>query len=54
LISQAADAADSADSADELKDLLDAANVYLNRLGSWVDAMIPWNDLDSSLKLVES
>ncbi len=54
LISQAADSAESAASTAELKDLLDAANVYLNRLGSWVDAMIPWNDLDSSLKLVES
>ena len=52
LISQAADAAESAGSTEELKDILDASNVYLNRVGSWVDALIPWNDMDGSLKLV--
>ena len=52
LIRQAAEAAEAAGSTDELKEILDAANVYLNRLGSWVDAMIPWNDLDRRLTLV--
>ena len=52
LIRQAAEAAEGAASTDELKEILDAANVYLNRLGSWVDAMIPWNDLDRRLTLV--
>ena len=52
LIRQAAEAAEAAASTDELKEVLDAANVYLNRLGSWVDAMIPWNDLDRRLTLV--
>ncbi len=52
LITQAADAAEAAGSTEELKEILDAANVYLNRLGSWVDSMIPWNDMDSRLTLV--
>ena len=52
LIRRAADAAASAESTGELTDILDAANVYLNRLGSWVDAMIPWNEMDRRLSLV--
>jgi hypothetical protein len=52
LITRAADAAESAGSTDELKEILDAANIYLNRLGTWVDSMIPWNDMDSRLTLV--
>lgn len=52
LIRRAAEAAEAAGSTDELKEILDAANVYLNRLGSWIDAMIPWNDLDRRLTLV--
>jgi len=52
LITQAAGAAESAGSTDELKEILDASNIYLNRLGGWVDSMIPWNDMDKNLKLV--
>ena len=52
LVRQAAAAAEASGSTDELKEILDAANVYLNRLGSWIDAMIPWNDLDRRLTLV--
>lgn len=52
LLRRAAEAAEGTSSTDELTELLDAANVYLNRLGSWVDAMIPWNDMDDSLTLV--
>ena len=51
---QAANAAEVATSDKELVDILDAVNVYLNRLGGWVDAMIPWNDMDQSLKLLQT
>ncbi len=54
LIVQAANAAEVATSDKELVDILDAVNVYLNRLGGWVDAMIPWNDMDQSLKLLQT
>jgi hypothetical protein len=52
LITQAADAAEAAGSTEDLKEILDATNIYLNRLGGWVDSMIPWNDMDSRLTLV--
>ena len=54
LIRRAAEAAAGAESTEELTEILDAANVYLNRLGSWVDAMVPWNDMDGRLSLVGS
>ena len=54
LIRRAAADAGNAESAGELIEILDCANVYLNRLGSWVDAMIPWNEMDGKLRLVGS
>ena len=37
---------------EDLMTLLHCLNVYLNRLGSWIDAMIPGNDMDSNLNLL--
>jgi len=52
LIEEVSDNIKILESSDELITLLDSMNVYLNRLGSWVDAMIPWNNMDNSLKLL--
>jgi len=54
LIEEASSAITRLDSKEDLITLLDSLNVYLNRLGSWIDAMIPWNDMDSSLNLLRT
>jgi hypothetical protein len=54
LIEEASSAITRLDSKEDLITLLDSLNVYLNRLGSWIDAMIPWNDMDSSLNLLRA
>tara|TARA_Y100000590_G_scaffold284477_1_gene320160 strand:- start:38336 stop:39220 length:885 start_codon:yes stop_codon:yes gene_type:complete len=40
------------DSKEDLMTLLHCLNVYLNRLGSWIDSMIPWNKMDDNLNLL--
>jgi len=52
LIEECLSAVKQVDSKEDLITLLHCLNVYLNRLGSWIDAMIPWNDMDSNLNLL--
>ena len=54
LIEEASSAITRLDSKEDLITLLNYLNVYLNRVGSWIDAMIPWNDMDSSLNLLRT
>tara|TARA_Y100001936_G_C16008485_1_gene632183 strand:+ start:434 stop:1318 length:885 start_codon:yes stop_codon:yes gene_type:complete len=52
LIEESLSAINEIDYKEDLITLLHWLNVYLNRLGSWIDAMIPWNDMDDNLKLL--
>ena len=54
LIEEASSAITRLSSKEDLITLLNYLNVYLNRLGSWIDAMIPWNDMDRSLNLLRT
>ena len=37
----------------EVVSTIDATVLYVDRIHNWVDAMLPWNDLDKSLKLLK-
>jgi len=36
----------------EVVSTIEAAVLYIDRVQNWVDAMLPWNDLDETLKLL--
>ncbi len=41
-----------AETSDELIALIESALLYVDRLQNWIDAMIPWRDMDKSLQLL--
>ncbi len=49
LFFQAAELLSSAESKDELLSFIDEALLYNNRLWSWMDAEIPWTELDKKI-----
>ena len=52
VLDDAASALESAPSRQQVRALVEGALLYAGRLQSWVDAIVPWADLDDSVRLL--